>query len=131
MSKSKDKPPPQVASGDAEAKQSGRVAFDSRGNPTWEWQTSTGVFGRDVSTQRLKKLEAKDLALLDTQTVEKPKKLELEDAPLPGGGCNPYNSNRPSSPPPKPSLNPAAKPLPPSTGPLKEEWWAKKKPKRG
>jgi hypothetical protein len=131
MSKSKDTRPPQEAPSDPEAKQSGRVAFDSRGNPTWEWQTSTGVFGRDVSTQRLKKLEAKDLTLLDTQPVEKPKKLELEDAPLPGGGFNPYNSNKPSAPPPKPSLNPAAKPLPPSKSPPKDEWWAKKKPKRG
>src|SRR5437868_8008901 len=38
-------------------KRSGRVAFDSRGNPIWEWQLETGVYSRDVSTQKLKKLD--------------------------------------------------------------------------
>lgn len=72
---------------------SGRVAFDSRGNPTWEWQTSTGVFDRNVSTQRLKKLEAEELSIADTQSVLKPKGLALEEpTQLPGGGMNPYNT---------------------------------------
>jgi len=124
MSKSKDKPADKGAT-PSESKQSGRVAFDSRGNPTWEWQTSTGVFGRDVSTQRLKKLEAKELSLVETQSVEKPKKLELEDAPLPGGGMNPYNS---SASPDKSKRPAAAKPG--ATKDPKDEWWAKKKPKR-
>ena len=125
MSKSKDKPTDKGPK-ESESKQSGRVAFDSRGNPIWEWQTSTGVFGRDVSTQRLKKLEAKELSLVETQSVEKPKKLELEDAPLPGGGTNPYNSSaNPAKPPKAPA---AAKPGPPKDP--KDEWWSKKKPKR-
>jgi hypothetical protein len=128
MSKSKDKPASPEAAPNSEPKQSGRVAFDSRGNPTWEWQTSTGVFGRDVSTQRLKKLEAKELSLVDTQAVEKPKKLELEDASLPGGGANPYNSSGSASPIDKPKLPAATKPAPKDS---KDEWWAKKKPKRG
>lgn len=73
-------------------KQSGRVAFDARGNPTWEWQTSTGQFDRNVSTGRLKALEA-ELQLADTQSVPAPKGLTPEaPAPLPGGGFNPYDS---------------------------------------
>lgn len=52
-------------------KQSGRVGRDARGNAVWEWESETGVYSRDVSTQRLKKLEAKDLAFLDTGSMEK------------------------------------------------------------
>jgi hypothetical protein len=73
-------------------KQSGRVAYDSKGNPVWEWETSTGVFDKDVSTQRLKKLEAK-LSLEETQPVPKPKSLAVQEPErLPGGGMNPYDS---------------------------------------
>lgn len=83
-------------------KQSGRVAYDTKGNPVWEWETSTGVFGRNVSTQRLKKLEA-GLSLEETQPVPKPKELVLQQKPerLPGGGMNPYDtggrSNNPTA----------------------------------
>lgn len=73
-------------------KQSGRVAFDARGNPTWEWQTSTGQFDRNVSTSRLKALEA-ELKLADTQSALAPKGLTAETPPpLPGGGFDPYDS---------------------------------------
>ncbi len=37
-------------------KPSGRVAFDERGNATWEWQGETGGFDRDIDTQRLRTL---------------------------------------------------------------------------
>jgi hypothetical protein len=92
-----------------EPKQSGRVAYDSKGNPVWEWQTSTGVFGRNVSTQRLKKLEAK-LSLEETQPVpaQKPKGLALQDAErLPGGGMNPYDTGGPVSGRIAPAVHPA------------------------
>jgi hypothetical protein len=67
MSDPKDiKPaPPSDAEGDG-SKQSGRITRDARGNAVWEWEMQTGVFGRDVSTQRLKKLEAHELAILAT-----------------------------------------------------------------
>ena len=35
-------------------KPSGRVAFDERGNATWEWEGETGRFDRDIDTQRLR-----------------------------------------------------------------------------
>ncbi len=39
-------------------KESGRVAFDARGNPVWEWRTGEGTFHRDASTTLVQKLEA-------------------------------------------------------------------------
>ena len=54
----------------AEAKKTGRVKFDDRGNAVWEWSVATGAFGREISTDRLKKLENGALSL-------------AEDAPTP------------------------------------------------
>lgn len=42
---------------------SGRVRHDERGNAVWEWSTSSGSFARDVSTQRLQRLEHAGLAI--------------------------------------------------------------------
>jgi hypothetical protein len=36
---------------------SGRVAYDERGQPVWEWCVTTGVFSRDVDTVQVKKLQ--------------------------------------------------------------------------
>lgn len=78
-------------------KRSGRVAFDARGNPTWEWQLETGVYSRDVSTQRLKKLDLGDLSIAETARHKKPEGLEESErgkkASLPGGGFNPYDNS--------------------------------------
>lgn len=43
-------------------KPSGRVAFDDRGNATWEWRGELGSHDHDLDTQRLKALEA-DLSI--------------------------------------------------------------------
>ncbi len=43
----------------------GRVQFDDRGNAIWEWAVSTGAFGRDVSTEQLRRLEHPGLAIAD------------------------------------------------------------------
>jgi hypothetical protein len=43
----------------------GRVKFDDRGNAIWEWSIATGAFGREVSTERLQKLEHPALSLAD------------------------------------------------------------------
>lgn len=85
------KPEPQNAPS-PDDKKSGRVKFDSRGNAVWEWSVATGAFGREVSTDRLKKLENDALSL-------------AEDAPTPLGlvqsnplgtvkGYNPYDSGK-------------------------------------
>ena len=89
-----------------EAKSSGRVAFDARGNPIWEWQLETGVYSRDVSTQKLQKLNLGDLSIAETAIQKRPAGLaELAKAktpPMPGGGSNPYDT----STRPDPSGNP-------------------------
>jgi len=83
----------------AEENQSGRVKFDERGNPVWEWQTSPGVFETNVTTQRLKKLEAPELSFADTQPVptignKSPTKSKSKE----DTGFNPYNSDVPMRP---------------------------------
>jgi hypothetical protein len=60
----------------ADGKTSGRVQFDARGNAVWEWSVATGAFGREVSTDRMKKLENNALSL-------------AEDAPTPFDGVKP------------------------------------------
>ncbi len=81
------------------ADKSGRVAFDAKGNPVWEWQTSTGVFEQDVSTQRLKKLEAPELSLASTQPVPTiGNKSNIKTKSKEDTGFNPYNSDGPVKP---------------------------------
>ena len=46
-------------------KATGRVQFDERGTAVWEWSVATGAFGREVTTERLKKLEHPALSLAD------------------------------------------------------------------
>ena len=53
-----------AADAKADAKGTGRVKFDDRGNAIWEWSTTTGAFGREVSTQRLQKLEHPALSIV-------------------------------------------------------------------
>jgi hypothetical protein len=72
-------------------KKSGRVTFDARGNAVWEWAMSTGIFARDVDSERLKKLEAPDLRIAD-DTLPKSKSFgtSVEDR---GPGFDPYNTH--------------------------------------
>ncbi|GFE78542.1 hypothetical protein GCM10011487_05420 [Steroidobacter agaridevorans] len=65
-------------------KRSGRIAYDERGNSIWEWQLETGVYSRDISTQRLKKLDLNDLSIADTAIQQRPPDL---------GGFNPYDNS--------------------------------------
>jgi hypothetical protein len=96
MSDSKDKNPgPLEDPQSSEPKRSGRVGFDERGNSVWEWQLETGVYSRDVNTQKLKKLNLDELSIAETGVNQAP--LGLAESPnkepMPGGGFNPYNNS--------------------------------------
>jgi hypothetical protein len=82
-------------------KETGRVQFDDRGNAIWEWSVSTGAYGREVSTERMKRLENPGLSLADDAPTPFDKV-----KPNPQGvvkGYNPYDSGKLGSvaPPPK------------------------------
>jgi hypothetical protein len=81
----------------ASTKRSGRPTFDSRGNAVWEWKTETGQFSVDVSTQRLKKLEAPELSIDETVRIKKLDGLSLQEGSMPGGGFNPYDRAKPAN----------------------------------
>jgi hypothetical protein len=50
--------------------QSGRVAYDERGQPVWEWRVDTGVFTRDVDTRQMRKIQ--EAAAANLQQVPAP-----------------------------------------------------------
>jgi hypothetical protein len=64
---------------------SGRVAFDERGIPTWEWRIDTGTFSREIDTQRLRQLQ-EEVAVT------------LADEPVPSSGADPYSLAAPVAP---------------------------------
>jgi hypothetical protein len=64
---------------------SGRVAFDERGMPTWEWRVDTGTFSRDIDTQRLRQLQEEAA-------------VTLEEKPAPPPGVDPYSLAPPVAP---------------------------------
>jgi hypothetical protein len=76
----------------AGGKSTGRVQFDDRGNAVWEWSLATGAFGREVSTERLQKLEHPALSLAD----DAPTALETVRANPLGTkkGYDPYDSGK-------------------------------------
>ena len=90
---------PDSASPDAAAaddQRSGRISYDERGNAVWEWKLETGVYSRDINTQRLRKLELNDLSIADTAKHARPPGLsgqETGSPPMPGGGFNPYDNS--------------------------------------
>ncbi len=95
MSDPKDResrrPPPPAD----DSKRSGRAGVDDRGNTVWEWQLETGVYSRDISTQKLRKLDLGDLSIAETASHQRPSELAEKDAkqpPKPAGGFNPYDS---------------------------------------
>ena len=105
MSDPKDRnprsPPPPPTSAD-DSKRSGRAGVDERGNSVWEWQLETGVYSRDISTQKLRKLDLGDLSIAETANHQRPAGLGEKEKDkdqgktkpeLPGGGFNPYDNS--------------------------------------
>jgi hypothetical protein len=105
-SKSSQQPVPEGDAKDAapEAKSApkksstGRVQFDDKGNAVWEWAITTGAYAREVTTERLQKLEHPALSI-------------AEDAPTPFDtvranplgnkkGYDPYDSGKLGKRPP-------------------------------
>jgi hypothetical protein len=81
--------PVQTENDASRTKESGRAVFDSGGRSSWEWKTETGNFSREISTKRLKLLEASDLTLEKTALL---KKVALQEGKTsPSGGFNPYD----------------------------------------
>jgi hypothetical protein len=80
-----------------DSNRSGRPGIDERGNTVWEWKLETGVYSRDISTQRLKKLDLGDLSIAETASHQRPAVPGNDKSPLqkklPGGGMNPYDSS--------------------------------------
>jgi|HubBroStandDraft_5_1064220.scaffolds.fasta_scaffold80329_2 hypothetical protein len=76
----------------AGSNQSGRVKFDERGNAVWEWSVATGAFGREVSTDRMKKLENSALSLAE----DSPTPVDVVKSNPHGTvkGYNPYDSGK-------------------------------------
>ena len=101
MSTEKSKPAPKPGADDAGSapapapkadNTTGRVKFDERGNAMWEWSIATGAFGREVSTERLQKLEHPALSIAD----DAPTPFETA-RPNPLGtvkGYDPYDSGK-------------------------------------
>ena len=87
-----------VGDAPAEGKRSGRISYDERGNSVWEWQLETGVYSRDISTQRFKKLDLNDLSIADSAIHRRPPGLggshPYDNSSTADGnvGSNPYNS---------------------------------------
>ena len=84
--------------GRKDVKGTGRVKFDDRGNAVWEWSVATGAFGREVTTERLQKLEHPALSIAD----DAPTPLDTV-RPNPLGtkkGYDPYDSGRLGKKPP-------------------------------
>jgi hypothetical protein len=79
---------------------SGRVKFDDKGNAIWEWSIATGAFGREVSTERLQKLENPGLSIADDSPTPfntvRPNPLGTKK------GYDPYDSGKLGKRPPAP-----------------------------
>jgi hypothetical protein len=93
MSDSKDSKPPAAA---PDSKRSGRAGVDERGNTVWEWQLETGVYSRDITTQKLRKLDLGDLSIAETGTHQRasgPGEKGGSAQKQPSSGFNPYDNS--------------------------------------
>jgi hypothetical protein len=114
-----DSSAPDDSDAPADDQRSGRISYDERGNSVWEWKLETGVYSRDINTQRLKKLDLNDLSIAETAKHPRPPGLG-DTPPMPGGGFNPYDNSstargnvvsNPLKPAPKPAQSATRKPM--------------------
>ena len=85
---------------------SGRVVHDERGNAVWDWIAKTGRSAIESTSMLLKKLEAPELKLEDSNEHNQ---LMLEDEKA-GGGYDPYGK-RNTAPAARPASKTPAKPV--------------------
>ena len=86
--------------------QSGRVAYDERGQPVWEWRVDTGVFTRDVDTRTMRTVEREAASSLEKVPPEQARRFV---------GFDPYSTAVAKEPPaPAPKEEPP-KPKAPKT----------------
>ena len=92
--------PPAPEPDKGQAKPSGRVQFDDRGQAVWEWQLKTGLYDRNASSDRIRALTELELEVDDKTKAKTP--------PNRGAGVNPYETVKPAKPEPKekPGTNP-------------------------
>jgi hypothetical protein len=83
--------------------QSGRVAYDERGQPVWEWRVDTGVFTRDVDTRQMRQIHEEAAVKLQPAPPEESRGFV---------GFDPYSTAVAKEPPAPPE---PAKPKPPKT----------------
>lgn len=83
--------------------QSGRVAYDERGQPVWEWRVDTGVFTRDVDTRQMRKIQEEAAVNLPPVPPQQSRRFE---------GFDPYSTAESKQPAAAPQ---PAKPQPPKT----------------
>jgi len=74
---------------------SGRVVHDERGNAVWDFLATTSRIALEATSRLLKKLEAPELKIEDSQDEE----LRIMPEPGSGSGYDPYNqATKPSKP---------------------------------
>jgi hypothetical protein len=78
-----------------QARPSGKVVHDDRGNAVWEFIAQTSRICIEATSRLLKKLETPELKIEDAQDEE----LRVMPEPTQGAGYDPYNQA--TKPPPK------------------------------
>jgi len=74
----------------------GKVMHDERGNAVWDWLKQTSRIAIESTSRLLKKLEAPELKVEDTQ--DKELRLVPDGKTCAGGGYDPYNQANKNKP---------------------------------
>jgi hypothetical protein len=74
----------------------GKVVHDERGNAVWDWLKQTSRIAIESTSRLLRRLEAPELKVEDTQDNEL--RLMPDDKTSAGGGYDPYNQTNKGRP---------------------------------